>query len=90
MSLSTFFQSGKARLLRHVRGAADPADRFTRIERQYRDILEQMKALNERVTEAMRRESQLRAVVTRDIELEDHLPSLEEILRDSRTSHIAH
>lgn len=90
MPFSTLFLSGRARLLARIRGVADPADRFARIERQYREILEQLKGLNERLTDATRRESQLRAVITRDAELEDELPRLDEILSDDQTGpHIA-
>ena len=62
----------------------------SRLEQQVEEILEQLKAVNDRAGEAMRREAQLRAVVSRDIELEDQLPELEEIFRDSRSGHIAH
>lgn len=60
------------------------------MERQCSDILEQLKAVDNRLADAARRESQLRAVLMRDAELEPHLPTLDEVLRDDRTGpHIA-
>ena len=89
MGLATLFGSGKARLLTRVRGIPDPAGRFARLERQHREILEQVTELNQRLADAARRESQLRAILARDAELEDQLPRLEQILADERTeSHV--
>ena len=89
MGLATLFGSGKARLLTRVRGIPDPAGRFARLERQHREILEQLAELNQRLADAARRESQLRAILGRDAEIEDQLPRLEQILADERTgSHI--
>jgi hypothetical protein len=86
MGLATLLKSGTYRLLARIRGVANPADRFARIERQCSEILDQLKALNDHLADATRRESQLRAVLMRDAELERHLPRLEDILRDERTS----
>ena len=89
MGLATLFGSGKARLLTGVRGIPDPAGRFARLEWQHREILEQLTELNQRLADAARRESQLRAILARDAELEDQLPRLEQILADERTeSHV--
>lgn len=89
MGLATLFGSGKARLLTRVRGISDPAGRFARLERQHREILEQLTMLNQRLAEAARRESQLRAILARDAQLEMHLATLEQILADARTgSHV--
>ena len=73
--MSPLFQSGK--------------DRVARIEQQCAELLEQMKALSARLDESARRESQLRALIARDIELQDQLPALEQVLNASRTDHIA-
>ena len=90
MSLSARFHDGKAQLLALVRGVDNPALRFARIEQQYRDILEQLQKINDGLSAAARRESQVRAVLTRDAELDYQLPKLDEILGDTRTGpHIA-
>ncbi len=85
MGLATLFESGKARLLTRVRGISDPAVRFARLERQHREILEQLTQLNQQLSDAARRESQLRAILARDAELEDQLPRLDQMLADERT-----
>jgi hypothetical protein len=88
--LSSLFQTGKGLLLARVRGVANPADRFARIEQQNKEILAQLEGIKEHAAEAVRREAQLRAVITRDAELEDELSNLDELLDAERTgAHIA-
>jgi hypothetical protein len=90
MSLTTLLQSGKTRLLARVRDTAGTAERFGRMERRVDQILDQLKMLNERIDDAARREAQLRAIVTRDIELEPQMAKLEHVLRDAEASgHVA-
>jgi hypothetical protein len=89
MTLSTLIQSSANRLLGRGHDAA-AAKQLARLERQNREILDQLKALSDRVGEAARREAQLRAVLTRDIELEDDLPKLAAIVDDAGAGpHIA-
>lgn len=64
-------------------------DRIARLERQCAEILSEMQALNGRLAESARREAQLRAIVQRDIALEDRLAELDQVLADSRSNHIA-
>ena len=60
------------------------------IQQQCRDILEQLQQVNGQLAQIARRESQLRAIVRRDIELEDEQRDLEELLRDPGTAaHVA-
>ena len=90
MSFRAIFGTGKAKLLARVRGVTEPAGRLARLERQQRDVLDQLKAITERLAESARREAQLRAVLARDAELDDQLSTLERTLADARTgSHVA-
>ncbi|MSO30941.1 MAG: hypothetical protein EXQ48_08390 [Acidobacteria bacterium] len=74
---------------RVVRGSG-AADRIARVERQCQEILEQVKGLNEHLSLMERRESQLRAALTRDAELDGDMATLMDVLADTRTPpHIA-
>ena len=80
-----------SRLLARLRGVDNPAERFARVERQNAELLDHVKTLNHTLADISRRESQLRAVLTRDTELEDALPALDRMLLDAGTgAHIAH
>jgi hypothetical protein len=74
----------------HRSDNAEQADkRLGRLEGQCAQLLEQMEALNQRVAESIRREAQVRAIIGRDIELEDRLGELDQIFAGSRSDHIA-
>jgi hypothetical protein len=64
------------------------ADRIAGVERQCQQILGEVKALNDRLAEVTRRESQLRAVLQRNAELDVQQDSLDAVL--SRTDTAAH
>ena len=83
MSLPRIFQG---------RRATDRArdERLPIIERQCQDILEQIKAMSDQLSELSRRESQLRAGLTRDAELEPHEAKLQDVLAKETTgAHVA-
>lgn len=81
----TRFAAVSCRLLRPVvRDVA--ADQLHAVERQCQDVLAQMKGLNERLTEFARRESQIRAILKRDLELEGHQARILEVLGKTDTS----
>ena len=64
--------------------------RMAAIERQCQQILDQVKTLNERVATIARREGQLRAVLSRDAQLDGEQPRLGELLADPATAaHVA-
>lgn len=60
--------------------AAAPDDRLAGIERQCQDIFQQLKGLHGELAEHSRREAQLRAVLSRDAELEGHQARLLEVI----------
>lgn len=66
------------------------ADRIAAIERQCLEILGEVKALNERVATIARREGQLRALLSREAELDSEQARLTELLGDPATAaHVA-
>src|SRR6185312_12165259 len=86
MSVSALFRSGKARLLTALRGVDSPALRFERIDTQHREILQELRKINDALSTAARNESQLRAVLERGAELDPHLSRLDETLHDPATA----
>lgn len=75
------------RLSARVVSRSGAADRIERIERQCQEMLEQVKGLNEHLSLMARRESQLRAVLSRDAELDGDLATLTEVPADTGTAH---
>src|SRR3977135_584335 len=77
------------RLFRIFQSDTSP-DRIAIVERQCQQILEEVKTLNERLAILARREGQLRAVLSRDAELDGERARLSELLGDPATAaHVA-
>ena len=84
--LRTVFGRLAARVVR----TSGATDQIKRVERQCEEILERVKGLHDDLSLMARRESQLRAVLTRDADLDGQLAALEEILANTGTaSHVA-
>ena len=78
------------RLAARVVSTSGAADQIVRVERQYQEILERVKGLHDDLSLMAGRESQLRAVLTRDAELDGQLAALDDVLANTGTaSHIA-
>lgn len=59
---------------------SDTAQRVSAVERQCSDILDELKTMNEQLSQLARRESQVRAVLERDAELDAQLAKLADVL----------
>ena len=82
MSLFKMFQPVKARLATALR----PTTHAGLVNGQYKEILEQLKGITDRLSDLARRESQLRAVLQRNSQLEAYQDSLHAVLGRTDTS----
>ena len=76
--------------LSRLPGASASHDRLAALEEQGRAILQQVQDTNQQLAELTRRESQLRAVLTRDAELEASQARLQDVIGKTTTAtHVA-
>src|SRR5687767_2914381 len=69
-------------------GSGDMVERMRALEQQNAAILEQLQEVVGQLSTLSRRESQLRAVLERDTELERQLPKLDHVLAKQAGPHI--
>jgi hypothetical protein len=74
------------RLAARVVKTSGAADQPTRVERQCEEMLERVKRLHDDLSQMARRESQMRALLTRGAEVDDQPAALEDVLANSGTS----